>query len=360
MPQVAPYGEVDTDTLVEITALAQRVIGQAQAIQLKAIAELRRRCGDDRETADEIALALAISKHRADHHVGLAKQLTTRYPRLLASLERGDVDVSKAARVIETGLSLSDEHADQLDAAMQESLAGRDASAIQRSARYRVERIDPEGAAQRFRRRRKSRKVELSICDDGMADLTAYLPAEADAAELLASFHTWRDRAIAGLMLYCGLRSAEVLGLDVTDVDIGGRWLKVVGKGQRERRVPLDSDVASVIQVYLLTERPDSTSTWLFLVAKGPNRGQPLTEAGLRTIFRYHRGLTGIVGGHPHALRHTFGTALAEAGVDLAVMQSLLGHAHVDTTARYIHLAPAHVKAEFDAARDRIRSQPQQ
>ena len=180
--------------------------------------------------------------------------------------------------------------------------------------------------------------------------------SQADAAELLSSFRTWRDRAIAGLMLYCGLRSAEVLGLGVVDVDIGGRWLKVLGKGQRERRVPLDADVASVIQVYLLAERPESASDRLFVVAKGPHRGQPLTAAGLRTIFRYHRGLTGIVGGHPHALRHTFGTALAEAGVDLAVMQALLGHAHVDTTARYIHLAPAHVKAEFDAARDRIRA----
>lgn len=181
--------------------------------------------------------------------------------------------------------------------------------------------------------------------------------SQPDAAELLASFHTWRDRAIAGLMLYCGLRSAEVLGLDVADVDIGGRWLKVTGKGGRERRVPLDVDVASVIQVYLLAERPESEHSRLFLVAKGPNRGGPLTAAGLRTIFRYHRGITGIVGGHPHALRHTFGTALAEAGVDLAVMQALLGHAHVDTTARYIHLAPAHVKAEFDAARDRIRAE---
>jgi integrase/recombinase XerD len=181
--------------------------------------------------------------------------------------------------------------------------------------------------------------------------------SQSEAAELLASFRTWRDRAIAGLMLYCGLRSAEVLGLDVADVDIGGRWLRVVGKGQRERRVPLDADVASTIQVYLLAERPESDSSRLFLVAKGPNRGQPLTVAGLRTIFRYHRGLTGIVGGHPHALRHTFGTALAEAGVDLAVMQSLLGHAHVDTTARYIHLAPTHVKEEFDAARARLRSQ---
>ena len=165
--------------------------------------------------------------------------------------------------------------------------------------------------------------------------------SQPDAAELLGSFHTWRDRAIAGLMLYCGLRSAEVLGLDVTDADIGGRWLKVTGKGSRERRVPLDADVASVIQVYLLAERPESRSRRLFLVAKGPSRGQPLTAAGLRTIFRYHRGLSGITGGHPHALRHTFGTALAEAGVDLAVMQALLGHAHVDTTARYIRYGPS-------------------
>ena len=176
------------------------------------------------------------------------------------------------------------------------------------------------------------------------------------AAELLASFRTWRDRAIAALMLYCGLRSAEVLGLDVTDVDIGGRWVQVTGKGNRERRVPLDPDVGSVIQAYLLAERPETASTRLFIVAKGPGRGQPLTEAGLRRIFRYHREIAGVPAGNPHALRHTFGTALAEAGVDLAVMQALLGHAHVDTSARYIHLAPAHVKAEFDAARDRIRS----
>ncbi|WP_448073962.1 tyrosine-type recombinase/integrase [Georgenia yuyongxinii] len=179
----------------------------------------------------------------------------------------------------------------------------------------------------------------------------------AQAATLVGSLRTWRDRAIAGLMLWCGLRSMEVLGLDVRDVDIGGRWITVTGKGAKQRRVPLDSDVASVIDVYLLAERPATEADRLFLVAKGPRRGQPLTAAGLRTIFRYHRGLTGVAGGHPHALRHTFGTVLAEAGVDLSVMQALLGHAHVDTTARYVHLAPAHVKAEFDAARTRIRSQ---
>ena len=176
-----------------------------------------------------------------------------------------------------------------------------------------------------------------------------------EVVKLVEDLRSWRDRAIAGLMLYCGLRSSEVLSLGVRDVDIGARWLRVSGKGAKERRVPLDVDVAGVIQTYLLAERPESTSPALFLVAKGPTRGRPLSAAGLRTIFRYHRVSAGVHAAHPHALRHTFGTALAEAGVDLAVMQALLGHAHVDTTARYIHLTPAHVKREFDAARQTQR-----
>lgn len=182
------------------------------------------------------------------------------------------------------------------------------------------------------------------------------LPRALDHEEVVALFQdlkSWRDRAMAGLMLYCGLRAGEVLGLTVGDVDIGARWLLVHGKGFKERRVPLDTDVAATIQTYLLIERPESVSAMLFLVAKGKTRGQPLTPAGLRTIFRYHREISGVAEGHPHALRHTFGSALAEAGVDLAVMRELLGHAHVNTTARYIHLAPAHVKAEYDAARKR-------
>jgi len=185
------------------------------------------------------------------------------------------------------------------------------------------------------------------------------LPKGLDHCEvvaLLESLRSWRDRAMAGLMVFCGLRSAEVLALDVTDVDIGGRWLLVAGKGGKERRVPLDVDVAGVIQTYLLVERPETVSGRLFIVAKGPTRGEPLSLEGLRRVLRYHRELSGVAGGHPHALRHTFGTALAEAGVDLAVMQALLGHTHIDTTARYVHVAPVRVKAEFDAARSRQRS----
>lgn len=173
---------------------------------------------------------------------------------------------------------------------------------------------------------------------------------------LLTSLRSDRDRAIAGLMLFCGLRSAEVLGLQVRDVDIGRGWVRVNGKGNKERQVPLDPDVAGLIQAYLLAERPETTATALFVVAKGPNRGQALTRAGLRTVFRYHRERAGVPAGHPHALRHSFGTALAEAGVDLAVIQALMGHDHVDSAAAYIHLAPTHLRAAYDAARARQRA----
>lgn len=98
----------------------------------------------------------------------------------------------------------------------------------------------------------------------------------AEVAALLGSLRSHRDLAMAGLMLYCGLRSCEVLALDVVDVDIGARWLSVHGKGGKDRRVPLDTDLAGVISTYLLAERPASESPALFLVAKGPTRGQRL------------------------------------------------------------------------------------
>lgn len=177
-----------------------------------------------------------------------------------------------------------------------------------------------------------------------------------ESATLLGSFCSWRDRAVAGLMLLSGLRSAEVLGLVVADVDIARRWVRVLGKGGKERRVRIDVDVAGAIQTYLLAERPDTDTTVLFVVAKGPNRGRALTPAGLRTIFRYHRARAGVPAGHPHALRHSFGTALAEAGVDLSVIQALMGHDHVDSSAAYVHLAPSLLGEEFDAARARLRT----
>ena len=108
------------------------------------------------------------------------------------------------------------------------------------------------------------------------------LPRSLDRHEVVAlveSLRSFRDRAIAGLMVFCGLRAGEVLALEVKDVDIGGRWLRVFGKGRKERRVPLDVDVAGMIQTYLLAERPETTAKALFVVAKGP-RPRPAPHAG--------------------------------------------------------------------------------
>lgn len=109
------------------------------------------------------------------------------------------------------------------------------------------------------------------------------LPRGLDRMEtqaLLASFRTFRDRAMAGLMLLSGLRSAEVLGLAVQDVDVGRRWVRVVGKGDRERRVPVDPEVVGAIQAYLLAERPVTDAARLFVVAKVPPAGSRSPRRG--------------------------------------------------------------------------------
>ena len=174
----------------------------------------------------------------------------------------------------------------------------------------------------------------------------------------------WRETVSKGIVVSKPVYAAQIalyqayMEATVPGISSAPALFTAINKDTAELHhelVPFDADLASVLSGYLLTERGESESPALFLVAKGPTRGQRLSPAGLRTIFRYHRGIAGVGAGAPHALRHTFGTALAEAGVDLAVMQALLGHAHVDTTARYIHLAPTHVKAQYDAARTRQR-----
>ena len=87
------------------------------------------------------------------------------------------------------------------------------------------------------------------------------------------------------------------------------------------------------------------------MVLHGPTAGQPLTESGLRSVFRHHRAASGATRVRPHRLRHTYGTELAAAGMDLLVLRELMGHASPETTAGYVHLSPAQLAAEYAAAR---------
>jgi integrase/recombinase XerC len=174
----------------------------------------------------------------------------------------------------------------------------------------------------------------------------------ADVSAFLASLSTHRDRAIVLVMLLGGLRAAEVRSLLLADVDQGRRRLRVAGKGGKERVVPVDAAFFAELAGYLRCERPPGLKTAeCFVVLHGATAGSPMTEAGLRSLFRYHRIASGAIRVRPHRLRHTYGTELAAAGIDLLVLRQLMGHASPETTASYVHLSGEHIAAEYAAAR---------
>ena len=169
-----------------------------------------------------------------------------------------------------------------------------------------------------------------------------------DVAVFLADLRSFRDRTIMLAMLLGGLRAAEVRSLRLAAVDMGLRRVRVPGKGGRERVVPVDSAFFAELAAY---QREERRAPECFVVLRGPIAGQPLTEAGMRRIFRTHRAASGAVWVRPHRLRHTYGTELAAAGIDLLALRDLMGQANPETTAAYVHLAPEALAAEYARAR---------
>lgn len=173
-----------------------------------------------------------------------------------------------------------------------------------------------------------------------------------DVDAFLTSLATHRDRAMVLAMLLGGLRSAEVRGLLLADVDMGRRRLRVIGKGNKERHVPVDAAFFTELAAYLRWERPPGLATpQCFVVLRGPTTGAPVSEAGLRSLFRRHREISGATRVRPHRLRHTYGTELSAAGIDLLALRALMGHVSPETTARYVHLSIEQLAAEYGAAR---------
>ncbi len=171
--------------------------------------------------------------------------------------------------------------------------------------------------------------------------------SRSEVRTFLDSFSTWRDLAVTALMLLCGLRSREVIELPLCDLDLAEGRIRVLGKGQKERTVPLPSEVTHFLSNYLRLERPAKAAETLFVSLKGKSRGQPMTPAGLRSLFRHHRRSTGIEKANPHRFRHTFGSELAAAGISLPALMNLMGHGDIKTTMLYVELSPHDVWQEF-------------
>lgn len=168
------------------------------------------------------------------------------------------------------------------------------------------------------------------------------------------SFRTARDFAVVGLMLLSGLRSCEVLGLRLEDVSWRQAELRVRGKGGKVRVLPLAPETIRLLDCYVKTERPLTAGSDLFVCLKGRARGRPLTQAGLRSLFRHHRAGASVPQANPHRFRHTFGSDMIRGGVSLPALQRLMGHSHINTTMLYVQLSPADIYQEFVRAVARL------
>src|SRR6516225_8888709 len=171
-----------------------------------------------------------------------------------------------------------------------------------------------------------------------------------EVAKFWQSFRTYRDLALVGLMLLDGLRSCEVLALELQDVQLADGQMRVHGKGNKKRLLPLPADILEALGHYLHLERPLINAPALFVSLKGHQRGQPMTAAGLRSLFRHHRMRSRIHHANPHRLRHSFGADMVRAGMSLPALQRLMGHSQISTTMLYVELAPQDVWREYARA----------
>jgi Site-specific recombinase XerD len=151
-------------------------------------------------------------------------------------------------------------------------------------------------------------------------------------------------------MLLDGLRSREIIELQLDDLRLTETLLRVHGKGNKERLLPLPADTIQALQNYLRLERPTTNSPSLFVCLKGRCRGQPMTPAGLRSLFRHHRQASHVPQANPHRFRHTFAADMVRAGVSLPALMRLLGHSQIATTMRYVQICPQDVWREYAKA----------
>jgi site-specific recombinase XerD len=180
-----------------------------------------------------------------------------------------------------------------------------------------------------------------------------------ELAALMGALRTHRDRAMVQAMVLGGLRRCEVLGLRLEDLHLG-EWRVFVneGKGGHQRLVPVSPSFFATVALYMDSERPAGVDTdQVFVVLKGPRRGQPLSAEGLDEIISGARSRAGLVHGTCHELRHTCFTRLREAGMSIEALQIQAGHRSIASTQLYLHLGDGWLADEYRRAAEAIEAQ---
>jgi len=159
-----------------------------------------------------------------------------------------------------------------------------------------------------------------------------------------------RDRALMDVLYATGLRVSELVGLRLSDLRTNEGFLKCIGKGSKERIVPMGDTAVEWVQKYIAEARPvllgKKTSPWVFVNARG---GARLSRLGFWKILKACGRRAGVRGRlSPHVLRHSFATHLLERGADLRAIQAMLGHADLSTTQIYTHVLEARLRQVYD------------
>ncbi len=154
-----------------------------------------------------------------------------------------------------------------------------------------------------------------------------------------------RDRAVLETFYSSGLRISELVGLNLSDIDFVSGIVKVMGKGKKERIVPIGEAALRSIRKYIDKRKVKSDAAFL------NKNGKRITTRGVRNIVdKYLKSSGAHQGATPHTLRHSFATHLLNRGADLRTVQELLGHANLSTTQIYTHLTTEKLKSVYDKA----------
>jgi integrase/recombinase XerC len=173
---------------------------------------------------------------------------------------------------------------------------------------------------------------------------------DAPPAEGIPAAWPARDRAILEFLYGCGLRAGELVGMNLEDIDFSERWIRVRGKGRKERQVPFGSKAAGALDRYL-PERLERARAGESAVFLNHRRGSRITTRGVQGIVKLYATLVaGDSSVHPHSFRHAYATHLLSDGADLRAVQELLGHARLSTTQKYTQLSLADLMAVYDRA----------
>ena len=163
-----------------------------------------------------------------------------------------------------------------------------------------------------------------------------------------------RDRAILELLYACGLRVSELTGLDTDRLDLAGLQVRVIGKGNRERRVPMGEEARERMHRYLAGPRQAWTAGQPSAAVFVSQRGRRLARESVWRLVRHWAAVAGVDARvTPHTFRHSFATHLLEGGADLRVVQTLLGHASISTTQLYTHLTGERLREVYTRAHPR-------